>query len=82
MWRKSLHSTHGFFDETFFFVGDFEFWNRLANAGVRFKKVAGISGLFYQNPRGISTDQEPIRAARRDAESKRIVKQYSHAWGW
>ncbi len=82
MWRKSLHSTYGFFDETFFSAGDFEFWNRLASQGVSLKKVPGISGLFYHNPHGLSTDQDSLKVERRNDENERIVKQYCHMWSW
>ncbi len=82
MWRKSLHFMYGFFDETFVSAGDFEFWNRLASQGVRFKKVPGISGLFYQNPHGLSTDLDVQKAGRRDYENNRIVQQYCHLWQW
>gem|GEM_PF-3908678 len=82
MWRKSLHSNHGFFDETFISAGDFEFWNRLASHQVRLKKVPGISGLFYQNPHGLSTDADPLKVAQRDYENARIVQQYRHSWNW
>ena len=82
MWRKSVHVTCGYFDESFFSSGDLEFWNRLARCGIRFKKVPGISGLFYQNPRGISTDQDTEKVQRRDAENARIVQEYRAMWGW
>ncbi|MCX5922442.1 MAG: glycosyltransferase [Candidatus Dependentiae bacterium] len=82
MWRKALHSEHGWFDETFISAGDYEFWNRLASHGVRFKKVPGIAGLFYQNPHGLSTDQDSAKAARRHHENQRVVAQYRHMWGW
>jgi glycosyltransferase involved in cell wall biosynthesis len=80
MWRKSLHSKFGFFDETYLSAGDFEFWNRLTSHGVRFKKVPGISGLFYQNPRGLSTDKDALKAAQRDCENKLISQRYGYLW--
>lgn len=82
MWRKSVHDTYGYFDETFSSAGDFEFWNRASSRGALFKKVPGVSGLYYQNPQGISTDQDPQKSARRDAENELIVQRYQHAWGW
>lgn len=82
MWRKSVHEKYGFFDESFFSSGDFEFWNRLVSHGVKFKKIPGIAGIYYQNPQGISTDNDPVKTERRNNENQRVVALYRHVWGW
>jgi glycosyltransferase involved in cell wall biosynthesis len=82
MWRASLHNHYGFFDEQFISAGDFDYWNRVAAAGVIFKKVPGISGLFYQNPHGLSTDQDALKVERRNYENNLIVARYRHLWAW
>ena len=81
MWRASLHEKHGFFDEQFTSAGDFDYWNRLVASGVTFRKVPGISGLYYNNPTGLSTDQDLTRVARRNVEDNIIKERYSHLWG-
>lgn len=80
MWRRSLHEKFGFFDESFLSAGDLEFWNRLTSQGVRFKKTPGESGLFYQNPHGLSTDPDSFKAKQRAIENARIKKCYGHLW--
>lgn len=55
MWRKSLHEKHGYFDEAYKGAGDYDFWLRLVESGVLFLKVPGILGLYYYNPKGLST---------------------------
>lgn len=82
MWRASLHMRYGFFDETFISAGDYEYWNRLAAAGIYFKRVPGISGLYFENPTGLSTDQDIVKAAQRNYENSLIVRKYRHLWGW
>lgn len=76
MWRKSLHERCGFFDETFRYAGDWEFWLRAADCGAVFEKVPGILGLYYYNPRGLSTD---VRHASAIAQEEHEIKiRYRH----
>lgn len=78
MWRKSVHEKYGYFDESFASAGDFEMWNRAASLGSQFKKVAGISGLYYLNPKGLSTDNS--KRALQEAELQRINEKYCSMW--
>jgi hypothetical protein len=78
LWRKSLHTRFGFFDESFKIAGDLEFWNRVVSHGVCFKKVPGLSGLYYYNPCGISTDVS--KSELLNDENMRIVGLYQHMW--
>jgi GT2 family glycosyltransferase len=80
MWRKSVHLKYGYFDESYISSGDFEFWNRLALNGVQFKKLSGMSGIFYQNPHGLSTDKNPAKVERRMQEDLRIWQIYRAMW--
>ncbi len=66
MWRKSLHERCGMFDDSFKYAGDWEFWLRVASCGARFKKVPGILGVYYFNPRGLSTDVRHADAIMRE----------------
>jgi GT2 family glycosyltransferase len=78
MWRKSMHFKVGFFDESFKCSGDFEMWNRAVSKGCQFKKLYGFSGLFYHNPKGLSTDAE--KKSTQNLEMERIVNSYQTMW--
>lgn len=78
MWRKSIHEKYGYFDESFKSAGDFEMWNRAVSKGSRFKRVPGESGLFYVNPKGLSTDVS--KKQMQDAEARRIAEKYTPMW--
>ncbi|HEV2600750.1 MAG TPA: glycosyltransferase [Candidatus Babeliales bacterium] len=80
MWRTLLHDRYGFFDEQYVSAGDYEYWNRLAAAGVYFKHVPGISGLYFENPTGLSTDQDARKVAQRNYENNLVVQKYRHLW--
>lgn len=80
MWRKSVHEKCGFFDESYVSAGDFEFWNRMVQTGSTFQKLSGIAGIYYDNPRGLSTDKEAAKQVVRKTENDRIVQAYSSMW--
>ncbi len=80
LWRKSLHERYGFFDESFKSIGDLEMWNRAVLNGSIFKKIKGVSGLYYDNPEGISTSQQKERVIVRKDESQRIFETYHMMW--
>jgi O-antigen biosynthesis protein len=54
MWRKTLHSQFGLFDESFRVAGDYEFWLRIAEH-VPFFHLSdpGCLGLFLEHPHSI-----------------------------
>ncbi len=78
MWRKSMHEKCGLFDESFQCGGDFEMWNRAVYVGSQFKKIPGQSGVFYVNPKGLSTDIE--KKSIQEAELGRICEKYASLW--
>lgn len=80
MWRKSLHDSVGFFDETFFIAGDFEFWNRIVAQGAQLKKIPGYSCLFYQNPQGLSNLKNAAKIKQHHLENDAIIQKYKHVW--
>ncbi len=49
MWRKSVHSEYGFFDETLQIAGDYEFWLRISQKYC-FKHVPEYLGLYLRSP--------------------------------
>jgi glycosyltransferase involved in cell wall biosynthesis len=80
MWRKSMHEKYGFFDESFSSAGDLEMWNRAVLAGSAFKSIPGVSGLYYVNPKGISTNNNAEKVERRRQEDMMIMYKYQHMW--
>ena len=58
MWRKQIHGKHGLFDEQYRSAGDWEMWLRATFGGSKFKKINGVLGLYYFNPKGISTNKD------------------------
>jgi glycosyltransferase involved in cell wall biosynthesis/ADP-heptose:LPS heptosyltransferase len=52
MWRKSLHSEFGYFDETLTCAGDWDFWLRISSK-YKFKHIPEFLGLYYYNENGI-----------------------------
>ena len=78
MWRKSVHEKYGYFDENFKSGGDFEMWNRAVSLGAKFKKIPGISGLYFFNPNGLSTNEADKN--NQDLELQKINEKYRHMW--
>ena len=75
MWRKSYHEKYGYFDDKYRSAGDWEMWLRGASQGSKFKKIHNILGLYYFNPKGISTNPENF--SWKDKEEKEIFMKYS-----
>lgn len=80
VWRKSMHERSGYFSEIFSSAGDWEMWCRAVDCGSKFKKLPGVSGVWFWNPEGISTNKNIQRAELREAESQFIKKKYRHLW--
>jgi len=74
MWRKSLHDKYGYFDERYRSASDWEFWLRCTFAGVKMAKINKPLGLYYFNPKGISTNTENNSWKRQ--EEKEVFKKY------
>ena len=76
MWRKSLHERHGLFDDEYRSAGDWEFFLRCTFGGAQFKKINDVLGLYYFNPKGISTNFENF--AWKQEEEKKIYAKYKN----
>jgi len=74
MWRKSLHERFGYFEEKYRSASDWEFWLRCAFGGSKFSKLNKPLGLYYFNPRGVSTNPENNSWKRQ--EEKEVFKKY------
>jgi len=74
MWRRAYHDKYGYFDESYKSAGDWELWLRGATEGSKFKKINSVLGLYYFNPKGISTNPENFAWKRE--EEKKVFKKY------
>ena len=74
MWRKSLHDKHGLFDDQYFSAGDWEMWLRAVFGGSKFFCLNKLLGLYYFNPKGISTNKDTEK--KKQQEEFTIFKKY------
>jgi hypothetical protein len=74
MWRKSLHDKFGYFEEKYRSASDWEFWLRCAFGGSKFYKLNKPLGLYYFNPKGVSTNVENF--SWKQKEEKEIFMKY------
>lgn len=80
LWRKTMHEKYGYFREDFVSAADQEMWCRAVDQGSQFVKVNGISGVYYLNPKGISTEINSPKALQRAQENNYIFHKYHHLW--
>ena len=79
MWRKSMHDKAGLFDQTFSSAGDWEMWLRAVQKGSIFKMFDGVHGLYYNNPRGLSTDKS--KEKKKHSEERTVFFRYTDIFG-
>jgi len=79
LWRKKLHDKYGYFNEKYKFAGDWEMWLRSVAKGSTFKKIDIISGLYYNNPNGKTTNNN--FAKEKFLEEKEIFFKYKNLFG-
>lgn len=61
MWRRSIHKKNGYLDESLISAADGELWMRCVLNGSKFKMIKDILGMYYLNPKGMSTNQDHIQ---------------------
>ena len=76
MWRKNIHDKYGKFDDKYRSGGDWEMWLRASSQGSKFKKIKEVSGLYYFNPKGISTNPDNFEWKRK--EEVEIYEKYKN----
>lgn len=70
MWRRCMHTKHGYFDESVESAGDWEFWLRMAETETFFH-LDEFLGLYLSSPASVEhrdrelTSQENVRVHRR-----------------
>jgi glycosyltransferase involved in cell wall biosynthesis len=75
MWRRSLHDENGYFLEDYRSASDWEFWLRCCfESGAKYKKLNEKLGLYYFNPKGISTNSDNNNW--KDKEELEIFQKY------
>jgi len=71
MWRKTIHSELGYFNESYKLAGDYEFWLRIAEK-YPLLCIPKALGLYYRNLNGLSLST-PKKMAK---ENCRIIRTY------
>ena len=72
MWRKSMHSQYGYFDESLESAGDWEFWLRISRKET-FLHIDEFLGLYLKAPTSIEHRNRQISVQ----EARRIHRQYA-----
>ncbi len=57
MWRRMLHDTVGYFDESYIALGDQDFWIRVG-ATHKMLHIPVVTGLYWRSPEGLSNRVE------------------------
>jgi GT2 family glycosyltransferase len=76
MWRTTLHSKAGLFNESFKSAGDWEMWIRAAAKGCIFKKVNEKLGVFYISSKSLSRQENHSNEIKRIEKMYKIKHQY------
>ena len=79
MWHKTMHEKYGLFNEEYKSAGDHEMWLRAVKMGSRFLKINKILGVYYHNPKGLSTNKETGIGAY---EYEKLLKEYQELFGY
>ena len=61
VWKRSIHDRYGYFDTQYKTAADSDMWIRAVKGGAKIKKVNDIVGIYFDNPRGRSTDPETLK---------------------
>ena len=75
VYRASLHEKFGYFEEKYESAADTEFWLRCATQGSKMKKLDEVLGVYFLNPKGVSTGSHN-ESAKREEEAK-IKEKYA-----
>lgn len=74
MWRKSLHSQIGYFDESMKVASDLEFWLRCASHEKKFGLIEESLTSYYLNPDGLSTSVSTLASQ----EALEVMRTYKY----
>lgn len=71
LWKKSIHDRVGYFDESYKTASDGDLWLRCAVSGYKIKMVNHPVGLYYENPKGRSTNPETLQEMVQEVNAMR-----------
>ena len=75
MWKKSLHSTAGYFDnENFPSIGDWDMWIRFARSGAKFKLIPEVLCLYLCHEDTVSNQN--VRNGSQNQQHNLLYKKY------
>ena len=75
--KKSTIKEAGMFNPKFKISGDYEMWCRLSSMGKVFLKIDEPLGVYYNNPEGMSTQNDQERINQHIAEDNLIRSTYA-----
>jgi len=78
VWRAEIHEKE-MFDDSYKSAGDWEMWLRMVKNGSVFSKIPGIYGMYYMNPKGMSTSLETQK--EKHIEESLVFNNYKHIFG-
>jgi hypothetical protein len=58
VWRRSLHDRFGMFSDEYASGSDWDFWLRCAFGGSKMYLIKEPLGIYYRNPKGMSTNPD------------------------
>jgi len=78
MWRKTMHNKNGWFNQKYKSAADWDFWLKCAFNGSKYMKINEVLGIYYHNPKGMSTN--PENSSWKREEEKEIFKKYMNMY--
>ena len=72
VWKKSIHDRFGYFDPSYKTAADSDMWIRAAKAGAKIKMIKDLVGIYYDNPKGRSTNPESLKQMLQEVHSMRL----------
>tara|TARA_R110000782_G_scaffold102791_5_gene190193 strand:+ start:25832 stop:26539 length:708 start_codon:yes stop_codon:yes gene_type:complete len=76
MLKRSSVLSAGGFDPSFPASGDYEMWCRMSTKGYKFLKLKTDLGVYYHNPKGVSTPQSHEAIKKQHEQDTRIRTMY------
>lgn len=71
MWRRKVHDKVGYFDAEYTSAGDFEFWLRMAAAGMKFFKIRSAEPLgAHLEKKDALEHRSPVRSTIESAKAR------------
>ena len=71
MWRRSLHDRFGYFNEDYLTASDADLWLKASKEGAGMQKIHDVTGIYYHNPEGRSSDPETLKAMVEEVDNMR-----------